>query len=206
MADIDLDFKWERDVSGYELVGPTQQPVVVAGQLVLTERLHIIPKGGRLETYRPLKVFPPLYREFAKVADPSSALAFVKKFGPMTNLGQKRDWGDDVNFFLRQAKNMRHILAAYSKGGGSGPVRLRDFEIVLKFTDGRLRFQLVPRGLLEALWLQLGLTFLTGASVKTCLHCGQFFEAGPGTGRRLDATFCSDAHRVTFNSLARTRR
>jgi len=32
-----------------------------------------------------------------------------------------------------------------------------------------------------------------------------FFEAGRGTGRRLDAKFCSDEHRIAFNSLKRSR-
>lgn len=40
--------------------------------------------------------------------------------------------------------------------------------------------------------------------VCTCLHCGSYFQAGPGTDRRLDAKFCSDQHRKDFNSLKRT--
>lgn len=43
-----------------------------------------------------------------------------------------------------------------------------------------------------------------GIKGKQCRHCNEWFEAGPGTGRRVDAEFCSDEHRIRFHSLART--
>jgi len=39
---------------------------------------------------------------------------------------------------------------------------------------------------------------------RACAHCGAMFEAGRGAGRRADAKFCSDEHRVAFNSLKRS--
>jgi hypothetical protein len=35
--------------------------------------------------------------------------------------------------------------------------------------------------------------------------CRQVFEVGSSSGRRLDARFCSDSHRIEFNSRKRTK-
>jgi hypothetical protein len=40
---------------------------------------------------------------------------------------------------------------------------------------------------------------------RNCRQCGVPFTAGPGQGRRNDATFCSDICRITHNSLKRSR-
>ena len=67
-----------------------------------------------------------------------------------------------------------------------------------------LRFSLSPRSLLDALWLQLAQKLSAGGVIRQCQHCGGWFEAGPGSGRRFDAKFCSDDHRVVFNSRRRS--
>jgi len=43
------------------------------------------------------------------------------------------------------------------------------------------------------------------AAIKQCLHCGVRFEAGRGAGRRADAKFCSEEHKIAYHSLARSR-
>jgi hypothetical protein len=57
----------------------------------------------------------------------------------------------------------------------------------------------------SALWLQFGQAMMRGVQLRTCLRCGDWFEVGAGTGRRADAKFCSDEHRVAFNSLKRSK-
>ena len=44
----------------------------------------------------------------------------------------------------------------------------------------------------------------TGTIVKKCLSCEKIFEAGGNSGRRADAKFCSDQHRIKYNSDKRT--
>jgi hypothetical protein len=44
----------------------------------------------------------------------------------------------------------------------------------------------------------------SGLAKHECLKCGETFLSGAGTGRRLDAKFCSDAHRIAYNSFKRT--
>jgi hypothetical protein len=46
-----------------------------------------------------------------------------------------------------------------------------------------------------------------GGALRQCLHCAGLFKAGPGSNpkRRLDAKFCTDEHRIAFNSLNRAK-
>ena len=37
-----------------------------------------------------------------------------------------------------------------------------------------------------------------------CLFCETVFKVGPGSGRRSDAVFCCDQHRIRYNSAKRT--
>ena len=67
------------------------------------------------------------------------------------------------------------------------------------------RIRLTVDSLRAALWLQLGQALSKGVTVQQCQHCGSLFETGPGTGRRLDAKFCSDQHRIAFNSIKRSK-
>jgi hypothetical protein len=71
---------------------------------------------------------------------------------------------------------------------------------------GKVRLRLKPSSLLSALWYQLGLKLSGDTNVRTCRHCNSIFEAGVGTGRRLDAQFCSNEHKVEFFNRNRHRR
>jgi hypothetical protein len=59
--------------------------------------------------------------------------------------------------------------------------------------------------LLNALWFEAGEFLTRDAQVRECMYCGGWFETGPGIGRRADAKFCSDEHRIAFNSLKRSQ-
>jgi hypothetical protein len=73
--------------------------------------------------------------------------------------------------------------------------RQRGFRPVLRATS-----------LLGGIWLQLSQRLSGNSRFKSCKLCGQMFEVGIAGGRRLDAIFCSDKHRVDFNSLSRSKR
>jgi hypothetical protein len=68
-----------------------------------------------------------------------------------------------------------------------------------------LKWEFRPATLLDALWLQLGQALTADVQFRKCEHCTEFFVAGRGTGRRLDAKFCSDEHRIAFNSFKRSK-
>jgi hypothetical protein len=177
---------------------------------------RIIRCGGKLIPYRPLIDFDGLFRTFANVAaTPRGILDFIEKFGPLTLEGLDEKRGEDVSKLIEHAKAMRTLLEKYSRGQKAGLAQILGADGVelgpIKTTlisdpaTGTLRLQLSVGDLLRGMWIQLGQTLSSGATIRRCEQCGMLFEAGPGTTRRLDAKFCSDEHRVAFNSHKRTK-
>jgi hypothetical protein len=104
------------------------------------------------------------------------------------------------------AKSQEDRLALVAQSGETG-LHFANIDVTLTCNPitGKLQFQLKPPDLLTALWLELA-EFLTGdTTIKRCKHCGDWFVAGPGTGRQALAEFCSPAHQVKFNSLKRSK-
>ena len=183
------------------------------------ERLghRIVRSGGDLIPYRPLSDFDGLFRLFANAAPTTEGmLDFIDKFGPLTRDGLDEERGEHVSDLIEQAEAMSKILDLYSSGRNAGLVEiLRNDRITLTKIETALisdpatrtlRLQLSVVDLLAGMWVQLGQTLSSGATMRRCEQCGMLFEAGPGTGRRLDAKFCSDDHRIAFNSQKRTKR
>jgi hypothetical protein len=168
--------------------------------------------GGKLTSY-PLAKFPTLYLEFARLKTPEDVIDFFNKFGPLMDAGLKPTVGERISRTLELAQTVRDLLSdnrnrpkllAALFGVDGKPIGRLLVWLVSDEATGALRLRLAPPNLLEALWLQLAQKILGNATVKTCIHCGKWFEVGPGTGRRLDAKFCSDEHRILHNSKKRT--
>jgi len=71
----------------------------------------------------------------------------------------------------------------------------------------RPRLALRPVNLREAIKIFCATTIASGASLRACKQCGEFFEAGGESERRADAQFCSDSCRHKFNNaLKRAQR
>jgi hypothetical protein len=175
---------------------------------------RIVRCGGSRVAYRPLIAYSSLFRQFANAPPtPEGVLDFIDRFGPLTRDGLDEHRGEDVSFLIEHMEAMRRVLNEYSRGHkaglaqvlDSGEIQLGEIKTVL-INDPATRtprLLLTVADLLTALWLQLGQTLSSGATIRACTQCGLLFEVGPGTGRRLDAKFCSDDHRVAFNSLKR---
>jgi hypothetical protein len=127
--------------------------------------------------------------------------------------------GEDVAPHLAAAKLFREILDQSGKGWRRTPPLLTHAiaealddeprgEISLAL-DGKHGFRMVltANSLMDGLWLQLGQKVAGQAQFRTCElpSCRQIFEVGSSAGRRLDARFCSDSHRIEFNSRKRTK-
>src|SRR5204863_3874852 len=109
-----LDFTWWRDLSeaGWALyqeespriaamphqgIGETGTFVATAiGYATPFKPARIVRCGGALQPYQPLDLFPKLFQQFERVTSPALALAFVQKFGPLSNDGLKPLRGDCV--------------------------------------------------------------------------------------------------------------
>jgi hypothetical protein len=119
--------------------------------------------------------------------------------------------GEEVEKDLEEASFFRRCLEL-----STSPQRIRSiiaekrhsFTLRVVPGDGRrtgLDFRVDPGNFLEALRLQLFQKLSGQAHLRSCAYCAHWFEVGPGTGRRLDAKFCTDRHRILFNSLKRSK-
>jgi hypothetical protein len=220
MADLAIDLEWFRDNKGYRLVDatPPEKPAPYAGTLAidLSEPQRVVRQGGTLVPYRPLAEYGDvLFREFAKVANPDGVLGFIERFGPLTPAGLDIEIGEDVPLVIQNAEIMHEWLdacriereAELPRMIGPEGILLGRIDTVLTVDPitQKPRIRLTVDSLRTALWLQLGQALSKGATVQQCRHCGSLFETGPGTARRLDAKFCSDQHRIAFNSLKRSK-
>ncbi len=220
MARIAIELDWTRDPKGYRLA-ETGRP----------KMLRIVRNG----TGKGLENFPPfqplstdsLFEIFANIATTAEgALNFVRRYGPLTAEGW--DAGEPVSLVTFHAEYMREVLRVWAgkrkqlripirrsqKAAGlplvvhpddAGPSSSLDAKVVWDPLVRTLKWELRPKALLDALWLQLGQALTSDVQIRQCEHCGDWFEAGRGTGRRQDAKFCSDEHRIAFNSLKRSR-
>jgi hypothetical protein len=223
-----IDFEWWRDDAGYKYVPaapgnpePSEITPLYAALAPFIQSggradrpARIVRRGGKLVPYRPLDKVNGLYRIFAHLGTTGEKLLdFVNRFGPLTEEGN-RDSGEEVLFAISHAETMREILsyskiergAYFSRFRGKG-LRWSRIDVALAFNPvtGRPQFRFTPPTLINALWLELGQALSSDASIRNCHHCGGWFEAGPGTGRREDAKFCCDAHRIAFNSQKRSK-
>jgi hypothetical protein len=182
----------------------------------LSKPQRIVRCGGSLRSYRPLITFEGLFRLFANAAPtPEGVLDFIGRFGPLTCDGLDENQGEDVSLLIEHVEAMSKILNEYSHGHKVGLAQVLDSDgiqlgqiktVLINDPATRMpRLQLTVADLLTALWLQLGQTLSSGATIRRCEQCGMLFEVGPGTTRRLDAKFCCDDHRITFNSQKRTK-
>jgi hypothetical protein len=217
-----IDFEWAVDEAGYDWVaGGPAEPAdeesllgvvfsTLQGRAIRPDR--IVRRGGNLKTYRPFEQVPGLFRLFSKRATtPEGLLEFVTRFGPMLPDGNRQS-GEDALTGLGAAQAMAELLEAYAQDPrscflhfgeqGHGWSRI-DVYLAFNPVTGRPYFKFAPASFLHALWFEVGEFLTRDAQIRECEHCGGWFEAGPGTGRRADAKFCSDDHRIAFNSLKR---
>jgi hypothetical protein len=207
---VDLD--WPRDAAGYELL-PEEPGWPDDGADLLSggKPFRIVPRGGRLVRYKPLQI-EGLYARFAGIHTAEDALAFINTFGALTELGADAGAGEDVLVILDHASAFRSFLSygegqerkLASQASPTGmPIGRLDLVLAQDVVSGDLQLQLRPPNLLAGLWLQLAQKIIGARPFRECRYCTTWFEVGPGTGRRLDAIFCTNDHRVLFNSRKR---
>jgi hypothetical protein len=224
VAQLLINFEWQRDAAGYRLV-PDQNPSQAEDTLVfhplgirvVSEKkpLRLMRLGGKLISYRPLDRYETLFKIFANsIRTPRDVLEFAEKFGPLTVDGLDEEVGELTYDTIVHAEGMREFL---SYTGGEKRLLERgidsqvnslgeiDVALVLDPTTTKPKLQLSPSSLRDALWLQFGQALSADASLRQCQQCGAWFETGAGMGRRRDAKFCSDEHRIAFNSLKRSK-
>jgi hypothetical protein len=209
-----IGFEWSRVSKGFRIEPgkPSRLKTIIGGGVGPD---LLVPLGDKAAPYRPLEQFETLYAIYARVTKARELLDFANKFGPLTNDGFDR--GDNVEGILDDAANMRRLLTALSKNDDHARIlrklgiarfsleRTVDVGLVPDDDTGRIKLSFQPRSLLDGLWLQMASAIGSGAVVRSCRLCGEWFEAGPGTDRRADAQFCSARHKADYFSLQRSR-
>jgi len=196
MPDLTFDFTWFRDPKGYRLIAA--KPITLGrGQSRLDVRLgdieaaRVVRNGGKLQSYRPVpKELVTIFIDTAK--SESGVLKFIETYGPLTYEGLKGR-GEIVEDMIDEAKTMTEALR-----GQIIAMRLNKLNVTIVTERHKMRLKISPTCLLDALWLQVAQA--KEADVRECLQCHNQF-----VGRRADAKFCSDACRIKYNSMQRSR-
>jgi hypothetical protein len=210
MAALDIDFAWPCDPAGYRLM----KNAPAGGDRIVPNRNMPIPPPNHV---RLLEKFPQLFVTFVDtVRDPEGALRFVSQFGPFGWDGLDSTKGDLVHRMLMGASGMRQMLglrpsdrrrasrrANVPDGPDLMPGKVTGQIVVDAHGKPHLRF--APDTLEDALWLQAAVELGNGVSVRQCRQCDALFAAGAGSGRRADAQYCCDDHRITYNSYLRSK-
>jgi hypothetical protein len=103
---------------------------------------------------------------------------------------------------LRNSRNPFHDL---NIGGLLLGARLDVLLIPGPPPDRRPRLSFRPHNLREAIKIHWATTLVSGAALRPCAQCGEYFEAGGETGRRADARFCSKPCHDRFNNAKKLK-
>lgn len=204
MATLAIHFEWRRDREGYL---PVQQP---PGKRRRYRYTHLVPRGGDLQTIRPLDNFDRLFQLFSKLdGEPQSCADFASKFGPLTELGNDQD-GEDLSKWRDDIKWMQDRVQLFEEDAGELASRLEGVRIAELIAmlrpqqSGRPQLVHVPIDLSNALRLQLLHKVTSDHPVKICRWCHEWFETGPRAGRRGGAIFCSEKCKVNHHNHLKT--
>jgi hypothetical protein len=224
MSDFLLDMEWRVCVDGYRRE-PDPQSQSGRERLVSNSIYHRV--------YRPFHKYDMLYSAFAKLRTEADVLKFINRFGPLSSTGldiesHLYDAQTFRELLVANQNGRKAVAMAFDRRTAvkkmaeykarvpssqpdlnrmieAGPeIWLGMTKLVSDPVEG-IRLVIDPYSLIYGLWVQL-IRKLSARIIRTCRHCGSTFEAGPGSGRRADATFCSTKHSARFHSLKRSRR
>ncbi len=220
-----MDFNWGVDRKGYSLADadppyPFDAPVDDRPPLLSSsyhKPLRIVGRSGDMKKIRPLEGRQTVFANFADIASLEKdklkfgVLDFVTRYGPLTEFGLNHY--ESVPDAIKHAQAIRSFIVAAGGQGrmanivGPDGIQLSRINaaVVWDKKTKTPKFQLSPRSLLQALWMQLALALQSGIIARECPHCGVLFTAGPNTGRRGDSQFCSSDHQILSNSLKRSQ-
>jgi hypothetical protein len=235
MPTLPIHLEWHKDAEGYRLADDDNYGNVIVncgGELISTRPLeskdrlfkvfsNLTNADGLLEFvqqnglfYQPSYIGP----AWSLITSAKKDLFHADVEG---NLGRRdrsfSSRGESVEDLLSTAALFRKVMLQSTKGWKRVPQSL-DLELSGRFYRKSLgeigfdgdqrrgfRHTFTTDSLMNGLWLQLAGDVSGGAAFRSCARCGVVFETGPGTDRRADSKFCSDAHRIEFNSRKRSK-
>jgi hypothetical protein len=170
----------------------------------LTES-HFRPRTNRREPLRLITadLADPVVLQFlnAHFKANGDLVAFISKYTTGSLVGEGGDFAHP-GLIMRWANFLHEMLLA---AGGDEPIdaliqMTKDTPINLNpmfhLEGGKPRMLLRCTDLPMFMQMEIAMIALEGAKLVNCEQCRNFFLTGPLTGRRSDATFCSDRCRV----------
>jgi len=199
MPDL-LRFEWTRDPKGYAIQHVPRanigQKRTLLSEMIGDKHDVIKGKGGKPESYRPFASGPAIYKTFIDLKNEASILEFANNYGFLA----ERRGSERLDFWRESIGGMRESVRFAESGvidkfverwNRRSPARLAiEFDPIV--TDGTPTLRIVPRTLLDALWLQVAQSLASSTSLRQCIECQSWFVFGTGTGRRKSADYCSD--------------
>jgi hypothetical protein len=223
MFNTSYDFIWASDTEGYHIPGN----VNLNARDTILDGKRIVRNGGMLQRYQPASI-PTILDRFLSVHTPADMLNFAKRYGPLTQSGfycaaseddflgpDQLSWqseeGEPLDLGLGHAGWFRDVLQRKGKPNQVArtfdKLRLEKYQVRIEADKkSGIKLRYFPEDLLDFLILNLAHVVLALPTYSRCLMCGEFFKKGVGTNRRVDAQFCTDQHRIDFNSQKRTIR
>jgi hypothetical protein len=236
MTALNIDLDWFRCPNGYRIVRARDVArELKEDPRPYPDEDWIIPNSSQRVNYRPLDENDMIYVAFSKLKTPQSLLEFVYSYGPLTGSSPQwgdsvagclrsarrfyellscKEKGHRALASLFNVQERESIIRSYGKSGASMP-KDYDFGILNRMIGTAdivahpvrgIQIRITTEALIGGLWWQLAQKLSGATNIRICRHCSAPFEAGPGTGRHVDANFCCDEHKVRYFSLARTSR
>jgi hypothetical protein len=226
---LQIDLECRRCPAGYR-IGSQAEAGRVCGipvDSLSDDRDRIIAISEDRIAYRPFDQNHALCIVYSKIKTPEELLSFVQMHGSISD-----DYlGDRIKDCISMARTFRELLSLKKKGqrqiashymayqaanlrrGGWDVELPADYSVRML---GSLDLAADPvrglylkidagGGLWSGLWMQLAQKLSGSIIINVCRHCGGIFEAGPGTGKHVDAAFCCEEHKIRFYSLARSK-
>jgi hypothetical protein len=219
--ELEADLLWHKDAKGYALEDHGKYGLWIAR------------RGGEMVPLCPLRGgFA--FKAFSNVSTPKDLIEFMNCYGFLSSVnsirpsffrikseklyaikGAPEPNGEAVREHLESAGFFREILGASPRRALSPGVEawVENLgsdgigEIQMLFDKhGSLRPVVKPTSLMSGLFWQLINFKRAGAQYRSCQYCGSIFQVGVGSGRRADAIFCSDEHKIEFHSRKRSVR
>jgi hypothetical protein len=221
---LEISLAWQKDSAGYRIndYGKYGSTVVgKGGALVATRPLHkndmVFLAFSKIKSQPDLLEF---VHHYGLLEQPSYDETFGRTFVDAKTLTPIKSrpviYGEYVNDHLETARFFRDLLA-WTGRKGRAPDTLAEWieERMLGEKLGDLNLEFVTRrgfqmsleadSLIDGMLLQLAQKVSGQAGFNFCQLCGMPFEVGAGSDRRADSKFCTDPHRIQFNSQNRSK-
>jgi hypothetical protein len=226
MPKLDIEFAWPVALAGYAINKIAHPDKSGSG-------LFLVAQGDEMRWRNPLAENPVLFRRFALLPDTAAAcIEFANEYGLLFGVDYREiepvDRArledpsrpaffefdrDSIDEWSRQIRRLQRLVERWDRARAAGEstapywedLRRPQLTVDLVLRSGRPGICLQPDCLLSGIDLQFYQAVAGMTELRACEQCGDWFECGPGGGRRTVSRFCSDRCRFNFHNERRSK-